>query len=241
MHNPLEQFAIKKLIEINCGGIDISLTNSSAAMLLSVFGLIALMFWGVRDAQVIPSKRQVLPEMLFRLVKGVLVANAGPGAVGYVGFILSLFLFILTCNLVGILPYSFTATSHIAVTFPLAIMVFITVIATGFVRHGSHFFSLLLPKGTPSWLAPIMVLIEFCSFFSRPISLGMRLAANMVAGHVLLKVIAGFAVALSVALKPFPVATIGVLICFEAFVAVLQAYIFVVLACVYLNDGLNLH
>jgi len=139
------------------------------------------------------------------------------------------------------LPYSFTVTSHISITFILAVMVFLTVTIVGFVKHGLHFFSLFLPKGTPWWLAPLMIIIEIFTYLARPISLSLRLAANMVAGHVLLKVMAGFVISLAIFLKFLPIPLMVILIGFEIFVAVLQAYIFSILSCVYLNDAINLH
>ena len=139
------------------------------------------------------------------------------------------------------IPYAFTATSHISVTFVLAILVFLTVTIVGFVKHGLHFFSLFLPHGTPMWLAPLLIVIELVAYLARPISLSLRLAANMVAGHVLLKVLAGFMVVMAVYLKPVPAPFIVVLVGFEIFIALLQAYIFTILSCVYLNDAVNLH
>ncbi|NDA91594.1 MAG: ATP synthase F0 subunit A, partial [Alphaproteobacteria bacterium] len=152
-----------------------------------------------------------------------------------------LFMFIMVCNLFGMIPYGFTVTSHISITFALAMMVFLLVTLLGFILHGFHFFSLFLPAGTPWWLAPLMILIELFAYLARPVSLSLRLAANMVAGHVLLKVIAGFIVSMAFYLKIFPIPFISVLIGFEIFVAILQAYIFTILSCVYLNDAINLH
>jgi F-type H+-transporting ATPase subunit a len=183
----------------------------------------------------------MLAEVLYNAIKDTLKNNAGEKAEKFMPIIFSLFLFILSCNLFGMLPYSFTATSHIAITFGLAMFVFLVITCVGFINHGLHFLSLFLPQGVPLWLAPLMIIIELFAYLARPISLSLRLAANMVAGHVLLKVLAGFVFMLPVLLKLFPVPVIMVLIGFEIFVAILQAYIFTILACVYLNDALNLH
>jgi F-type H+-transporting ATPase subunit a len=171
----------------------------------------------------------------------MLQQNVGPKGKKFVPLMFTLFMFILTCNLFGMIPYSFTVTSHISITFALAMMVFLLVTLLGFYLHGFHFFSLFLPAGTPWWLAPLMVVIELFAYLARPVSLSLRLAANMVAGHVLLKVVAGFVVSMAIYLKFLPIPFIVVLIGFEIFVAILQAYIFTILSCVYLNDAINLH
>jgi F-type H+-transporting ATPase subunit a len=180
-------------------------------------------------------------ELIYGLVTDMLDQNVGPKGRKFVPVIFSLFLFILICNLLGMLPYSFTVTSHISITFALAILVFFIVTIVGFIRHGFHFFSLFLPKGTPWWLAPLMIIIELFTYLARPVSLSLRLAANMVAGHVLLKVMAGFVVTLAIYFKILPIPLMVILVGFEIFVAILQAYIFTILSCVYLNDAVNLH
>jgi F-type H+-transporting ATPase subunit a len=184
---------------------------------------------------------QLSAELMYVLISDMLNQNVGPKGRKFVPLIFTLFMFILLCNLLGMIPYGYTVTSHISITFALAMMVFLLVTIVGFVKHGLHFFSLFLPKGTPWWLAPLMVVIEMFAYLARPVSLSLRLAANMVAGHVLLKVIAGFVVSLTIFLKIVPIPLMVVLIGFEIFVAILQAYIFSILTCVYLNDAVNLH
>lgn len=240
-HNPLSQFEIKKIIEINLWGYDISITNSTFFMLLAGCFISTYLIIAFKQKQIIPTRLQLSGEVLYSLITNMMDQNVGSGGRKFIPLIFTLFLFILTCNLFGMLPYSFTVTSHILITFALAAMVFCVITMVGFYTHGLHFLSLFLPKGTPWWLAPLMIVIELFSYLARPISLSLRLAANMVAGHVLLKVIAGFVVMLSLYLKFLPIPLMVVLIGFEIFVAILQAYIFTILSCVYLNDAVNLH
>ncbi|WP_425362931.1 F0F1 ATP synthase subunit A [Candidatus Tisiphia endosymbiont of Hybos culiciformis] len=240
-HSPLDQFAIKKLVEINLFGFDISFTNSSLYMLLA--GVIALLYFylALKSEKIIPSRLQLSAEIIYDIITVTLSQNVGEKGRKFIPLIFTLFMFILLCNLLGMIPYGFTVTSHIAVTFALAIMIFFMVTIIGFINHGVHFLSIFLPKGTPLWLAPLMIVIELFAYLARPISLSLRLAANMMAGHVLLKVMAGFIVSLMIFLKFLPIPLIVVLIGFEIFVAILQAYIFTILACVYLNDAVNSH
>ncbi len=240
-HNPLSQFEIKPLLDINLCGIDISITNSVCFMFL-VVALSAIYFIkALRGSHILPSRLQVSAEMLYEFILGMLNQNVGANGRRFIPLIFTLFLFILLCNLLGMMPFGFTVTSHIVVTFALAITVFFVVTIVGFVKHGLHFFSLFLPEGTPLWLAPLMVVIELFTYLARPVSLSLRLAANMVAGHILLKVIAGFVVSMMILLKFVPIPFMVILIGFEIFVAVLQAYIFAILSCVYINDAMNLH
>jgi F-type H+-transporting ATPase subunit a len=241
MSSPLDQFNIKKIVDISLFGYDISFTNSSFAMILSAAIICFLLALSMRAAKLIPSKGQMFTEIIYDAIFDVLRNNAGPKAVKFIPLIFSTFLFILTCNVLGILPYCFTATSHIAVTFALAMMIFTFVTLLGFIRHGLHFFSLFLPSGVPWWLAPLMIVIELFTYLARPISLSLRLAANMIAGHVLLKVLAGFVIVLPLVFKIVPIPVIVLITGFEICVAILQAYIFTILSCVYLNDALNLH
>ncbi|WP_341793495.1 MULTISPECIES: F0F1 ATP synthase subunit A [unclassified Rickettsia] len=240
-HSPLVQFNVKKLIEIQLSGIDISFTNSSGYMLLAVILALTYFYVALQKKQVIPSRLQASAEMIYNLVTGMLSQNVGAKGRKFIPLIFSLFIFILFCNLLGMIPYGFTVTSHISITFVLAIMVFLTVTIVGFYNYGLHFLTVFLPRGTPLWLAPLMIIIELFTYLARPLSLSLRLAANMMAGHILLKVIAGFTVSLMIYLKFIPIPLIVVLIGFEIFVAVLQAYIFTILSCVYLNDAINLH
>jgi len=240
-HSPLEQFAIKKIIELNIFGYDISFTNSSAWMVVAL--LISIAFFTITSVnlQFLPSKRQALGEIVYEFVSNILSINAGNEGKKFIAFIFSFFWFILVCNLLGLLPYSFTVTSHIIVTFSLAALLFVVINIYGIAKNGISFLSLFLPEGTPLWMAPLMIVVELFAYLTRPISLSLRLVANMVAGHILLKVIAGFAVSLGVIFKIAPVFFMGCIIGLEFFVALLQAYIFTILACVYLNDAINLH
>ena len=240
-HSPLAQFEIGKIIDINLFGFDVSLTNSSLFMVIA--GALAFVYFitAFKSQQLIPSRLQVSAEMVYNLILDMLNQNVGPNGLVFVPLIFTLFIFILLCNLLGMIPYGFTVTSHISVTFALAMMIFLLVTIVGFVKHGFHFLSLFLPKGTPLWLAPLMIVIELFTYLARPMSLSLRLAANMVAGHILLKVMAGFVISLIIFLKFLPIPLMVILIGFEIFVAILQAYIFAILSCVYLNDAINLH
>lgn len=241
MHNPLAQFEIKPLLHLNLIGYDISFTNAALSMVLALSGAIIFIFYAIKNRALIPGRLQIAVESIYLMVTDIIHQNIGTKGVTFSPLIFSLFLFILVCNLFGMLPYSFTVTSHITITFALAILVFAIVTFIGFWKHGLHFLSLFLPTGTPLWLAPLIILIELFTYLARPVSLSLRLAANMVAGHVLLKVLAGFVVLMAAVLKPLPIPLIVVLIGFEIFVAVLQAYIFTILSCVYINDAVNLH
>jgi F-type H+-transporting ATPase subunit a len=240
-HSPLDQFKIKEIANIELFGHEIILTNSSLFMILASLFILFYFILAFRQSKIIPTRLQISGELIYSLIIDTVNQNIGAKGKKFVPLIFTLFMFIITCNLFGMIPYGFTVTSHISVTFALAIMVFLLVTLLGFALHGLHFFSLFLPKGTPWWLAPLMVVIELFTYLARPISLSLRLTANMVAGHVLLKVIAGFVVSMAIYLKIFPIPFISVLIGFEIFVAILQAYIFTILSCVYLNDAINLH
>lgn len=241
MHSPLAQFEIRSLLPLRIMEYDISFTNSAFSMVIAVVFASAFMLLATRKKELIPTRGQMLAESVFGMVSDMLRQNVGEKGQKFMPLIFSLFMFVLFSNMLGMLPYSFTATSHISVTFVLAILVFLTVTIVGFVKHGLHFFSLFLPAGTPMWLAPLLIVIELVAYLARPVSLSLRLAANMVAGHVLLKVLAGFMVVMTVYLKPVPAPFIVVLVGFEIFIAILQAYIFTILSCVYLNDAVNLH
>ncbi len=240
-HSPLDQFKIHKIFELPpLFGYDVSFTNSSLMMLIAVtLGFIVLVV-GAGRRQLVPGRLQGMAEVLYEFIATTLKENAGKEGLKYAPFVLTLFIFILFTNLLGLIPYSFTVTSHITITFAMAAFIFIAVTLLGFARHGIKFLGLFVPHGTPLLLAPMLFLIELFSYLSRPISLSLRLAANMMAGHILLKIIAGFVVMMGV----FGVLPLGLLIALiglELFVALLQAYIFTVLTCVYLNDALHLH
>ena len=240
-HSPLDQFKIKEIVNIKLFGHDIVLTNSALFMILASLFIILYFTLAFKNKKLVPTRLQLSGELFYNLITDTVNQNVGVKGKKFVPLIFTLFMFIMVCNLFGMIPYGFTVTSHISITFALAMMVFLLVTLLGFILHGFHFFSLFLPAGTPWWLAPLMVLIELFAYLARPVSLSLRLAANMVAGHVLLKVIAGFIVSMAFYLKIFPIPFISVLIGFEIFVAILQAYIFTILSCVYLNDAINLH
>ncbi len=241
MSNPLAQFELHKIYQLSMFGLDVSFTNASFAMLASTLFTCLLLALGLGSLSLVPSRSQVFVELIYSAIRDTLKNNAGAKAEKFMPIIFSIFLFIVACNLCGMLPYSFTSTSHISVTFALAAVVFILVTCVGFIYHGLHFLSLFLPSGVPLWLAPLLIVIELFAYLARPVSLSLRLAANMIAGHVLLKVLAGFMVVLPLFGKFLPMPFIVMLIGFEIFVAILQAYIFTILSCVYLNDALNLH
>jgi len=239
----MEQFAIKRLIPIHLGPIDISFTNSALWMLIAVACATLLMLNMGRARELIPGRWQVLAESLYDFVAGMVRENVGDGGRPYFPFIFSLFLFVMFANVLGMVPLSFTVTSHIVVTFALALFIFVGVTIIGFARHGTHFLSFFVPHGVPAWLMPIMIPIEIISYFVRPISLSVRLFANMVAGHVILKLFAGFVVSLGVIFIPLglvPLVMVVVFTGFEIFIALLQAYVFTILTCLYLNDALNM-
>lgn len=229
-------------------GYDVSLTNSALFMLLSVLAVFFVVGFGARKAAVVPGRFQNVAEMFYEFVGGMVNENMGHDGKKFFPFIFSLFMFILFCNLLGMLPYSFTATSHIIVTFCLAITSFAVILFTGFAKHGIGFFKLFVPSGVPKAILPLIVPIEIVSFLSRPISLSLRLAAAMTAGHIALKVFASFVLLLWGAgmvgpvlgvILPIPV--VVALIGLEFFIAGLQAYIFSMLTSIYLNDVMHGH
>ncbi|MEK9662464.1 MAG: F0F1 ATP synthase subunit A [Alphaproteobacteria bacterium] len=244
MANPLDQFKIKPLVDIEVGGIDISFTNSSLWMLITAVVVIGFMVIGSQRRALVPSRLQSALEILYNAVADMVRQNVGAGGRPYFPFVFALFLFILVGNLSGLIPGSFTFTSHIAVTFAMAAFIFVGVTIIGIVKHGLHFFSLFFPHGAPILSAPVLIPIEVISYFARPISLSVRLFANMTVGHVLLKVIGGGVIALGSyfilpGLVPFGflVAITGL----EIMIGVIQAYVFAILTCVYLHDALHLH
>lgn len=240
MSSPLHQFEITPLVNLEILGHDVSFTNSS---LMMVFGLLFIFFMlglSAYKTKAIPSRMQILGESLYGLINDMILGTAGEDAKKYIPFVFTLFMFILTCNLLGMLPFSFTVTSHIIVTFGMAIVVFVGVTLIGFMRHGFHYLSLFLPSGTPIAMAPLMIFTEFFAYMVRPVSLSVRLAANMTAGHIVMKVIASFVIMAPI-IGVVPFALLTVLTGFELFVAVLQAYIFTILSCVYLTDAVKLH
>ncbi len=247
MAGPLEQFEVKRLVSLPVGNLDLSFTNSALFMVLAVVVSTALLVFGMRGRAMVPGRLQSMAEVLYEFVSEMVRDNAGPQARKYFPLIFSLFMFVLFGNVLGLIPYSFTFTSHIIVTFAMALFVFVLVTIIGFARHGLHFLHLFLPHGTPLWLAPMIIIIEVISYFVRPISLSVRLFANMLAGHTMMKVFAGFTVSLlgagaaGAAIGILPVLMNVALFGLEFLVAGIQAYVFALLSCVYLRDSLELH
>lgn len=245
MIDPLHQFMIQPLFHFYLFGMDLSFTNSSLFMLLATCLSIFLLAMASRKPQLVPSRIQYIGETVYEFIQQIIRDNIGEKGLAYTPYILSIFLFILMGNFLGMVPYSFTFTSHIVVTFAMAMLIFITVTIIGFWIHGLHFFRLFYPEGTPLYIAPLLVPVEIMSYFTRPISLSVRLFANMVAGHVMLKIFAGFVLILAgtnfFPLAVLPFAVNFAVIAFEFLVALLQAYVFTVLTCLYLNDAINLH
>ena len=238
-HSPLAQFEIKKLIEIPLGGIDASFTNSSLWMMISIILATAFLTLSMRGRAMVPGRWQSMAELVYEFVANMLRDNVGSGGRRYFPFIFTLFVFILFNNSLGMIPYSFTPTSHIIVTFAMAVVVFIGVTIIGFIKNGTGFLKLFVPSGVPWFLLIILVPIEVISYFVRPISLSVRLFANMMAGHTMLKVFGGFVVSLGLLAGWAPLLFIIALTGMEIGIAMLQAYVFTVLSCLYLHDALH--
>jgi len=241
MHSPMEQFEIKRLLNFHIGSLDASYTNSALWMTIAVILAFLLFVVATQKRALVPGRVQAMAELGYEFVAGMVRDNVGDAGKNYFPFVLTLFVFILFCNLLGLVPYAFTPTSHIIVTFAMAAVVFIGVTIIGFIRHGAHFLSLFVPKGVPFVLLLLLVPIEIISYFVRPFSLSIRLFANMLAGHTMLKVFGGFVVMLGIIGGWAPLAFIVVFTGLELLIAFLQAYVFAILTCLYLNDAVHLH
>ena len=247
MQSPVKQFAINPLLDINLFGYDVSFTNSALFMLLAVVLSSAYFMIAMRKREIVPGRLQASAEMLYEFVSEMVKGQVGHEGRPFFPVIFTLFIFILFGNMLGLLPYSYTFTSQIVVTFALALFVFVGVTIVALVKHGFHFFSFFVPPGAPKALVPFLIIIEVISYLVRPVSLSVRLFANMLAGHTMLKVFAGLAVLTTSAggilaggsILPF-IAIVG-LTGLEVLVAGLQAYVFTILTCMYLNDAINLH
>ena len=240
--NPMHQFEVYPIgPEINLGPVNLSFTNSSLFMLISTLAILTMLYLGTKKKLLVPSKIQLVTEMSYTFVAKMINDTAGSSAKPFFPFIFTIFMFVLFCNMVGMLPYSFTVTSHIIVTFALAVFIFIGITIIGFIKHGIKYLELFVPKGVPLVLLPLIVIIEIISYLSRPISLSVRLFANMMAGHTMLKVFGGFVISLGLLGGWLPLGFSIALIGLEILVAFLQAYVFAILTCIYLNDALNLH
>ena len=247
MHSPVEQFTIKTLFAFHLFGFDIAFTNSALFMVLAVLLSVVLLVQAMRPAAMVPGRLQNVAEMMFEFVADMVRSNVGSEGRRYFPFIFSVFVFVLFTNMLGLIPYSYTVTSQIIVTFAMAAFIFIGVTVIGLIKHGFHFFSFFVPAGAPKVLIPFLIVIEVISYFVRPVSLSVRLFANMLAGHTMLKVFAGLAVMLTSAggvfmgISVLPLLAIIGLTGLEILVAGLQAYVFTILTCMYLNDALHLH
>jgi F-type H+-transporting ATPase subunit a len=238
--SPLEQFEIHDLAPLKIGGLDISFTNSALFMVAAATIASLVIMLGMRKQALVPGRFQSVAEMLYEVVANMVHDNVGHEGRKYFPFIFTLFLFVLFGNLIGLGPYTFTFTSHIIVTFTMALTIFLGVTVIGIVRHGTRFASLFFPAGAPLWMAVILVPIELISYLSRPLSLSVRLFANMTVGHVILKVLGGFVIMLAF-FGFVPLLFLIGISALELLVAILQAYIFTILSCIYLHDALHLH
>lgn len=238
--DPMHQFEITKIIDINIAGIDASFTNSSLWMVITVALITIFTSVAMSGRALVPGRLQSLAEMSYEFVANMLRDNVGTEGMKYFPFIFTLFMFVLFCNMLGMIPGSFTVTSHIIVTFAMALVIFVGVTVIGFATHGLHFLKFFVPSGIPAVLTPLLVVIEVISYLTRPISLSVRLFANMLAGHTMLKVFAGFVVMMGVA-GVIPLVFMVALTGLEVLVAFLQAYVFAILTCIYLNDAIHMH
>ena len=239
-HSPLSQFEIKRWVPIQVGDLDVSFTNSATFMVLTVFAVSVFLVLGMRRNALVPGRWQSMAELSYIFIANLVRDTVGTEGRPYFPFIFTVFMFVLVGNLFGMVPYGFTFTSHIIVTFTMAMMVFLGVTVIALIKHKLHFFTFFMPPGVPLIMAPLLVPIEIISYLSRPISLSVRLFANMLAGHTLLKVFAGFVVALGL-FGVFPLLFVIALTALEIVIALLQAFVFTILTCLYLNDALHLH
>src|SRR5210317_1206242 len=233
--NPMTQFEVYRIgPEIKIGAFDISFTNASLFMVVSTLAILIIFNLGSKKNSILPNKLQLLAELSYSFVSKMIGDTAGSKARPYFAFIFSLFMFVM-------IPYTFTVTSHIIVTFMLAAFIFIGVTIIGFIKHGFGYLKLFVPSGVPAVLLPLIVVIEIISYLSRPISLSVRLFANMMAGHTMMKVFGGFVISLGIVGGWLPLSFSVALTGLEILVSFLQAYVFAILTCIYLNDALNLH
>jgi F-type H+-transporting ATPase subunit a len=245
--DPIEQFQIHNLFPVlKIGHTEIAFTNSAAFMFGAVAAITLFLVIGTAKRGLVPSRLQSAAEIAYEFVATTVRSTAGSEGMKFFPFVFTIFMFVLTLNVFGLVPYAFTVTSHIIITAALALTVFLTVLGYGLYRHGLHFFNLFVPKGVPIYILPLIVAIEILSFISRPISHSVRLFANMLAGHITLKVFAGFIILMGGAMGMIgwtsgvlPFAMIVILTALETLVAFLQAYVFAILTCIYLNDAIH--
>lgn len=240
MANPMEQFVIKPIIPIEVGGVDISFTNSSLFMVLAV--LLSTLILGIclRKRSLVPNMAQSVPESLYEFIEGLLKENVGAEGLKYFPFIFTVFLFVAFGNVLGLFPYAFTFTSHLTAVGSLSLLALALNIFVGIKRKKLGWIRTFLPKGIPAVMAPVIIPIEIVSFLSKPFSLSMRLVANMTVGHIMLKIIASFVVALGI-FGVVPLLFDCAIVCFEIFISLLQAFIYTVLSCIYLGEAIHEH
>lgn len=245
--DPLYQFKIERWVEFKLFGLDLAFTNSAFFALVATLSVIVFLAIGSRKRELVPGRLQLMSELLYGFVANIVRSTMGPAGWKFFPLTFSIFAFVLACNLLGMVPYFFTVTSHIAVTLALSMMVFIIVIGYGLYKHGFKFFKLFAPSGLPILMYILIIPVEIISFLSRPLSLAVRLFANMMAGHALMKVFAGFVVMLGgaggvlTAFAIVPLLTNSAVIGLEFLIAFLQAYVFTLLTCIYLNDIVQEH
>jgi F-type H+-transporting ATPase subunit a len=244
--DPIHQFEIKSLFPIaHIGAIEIAFTNSALFMLIALAMILLLTLGATRSRALVPSRAQAVAEMSYEFMETTLRNTAGSEGMKFFPLVFSLFMFILVLNVIGIIPYTFTVTSHIIITVALALLVFFTVLVYGFWKHGLHFLKLFVPSGIPIYILPLVTFIEVLSFLSRPVSHSVRLFANMLAGHITLKVFGGFVTMLGAfglvgwLGAVLPLGLTVALTALELLVALLQAYVFAILTCIYLNDAIH--
>lgn len=244
MPDPIHQFEIKRLWPIDLFGYDASFTNSSLFMVVAVAVIVGFLLYAMSGSSVVPSRVQSLAETAYEFIANMVRESMGEQGMKFFPLVFTIFMFIFTVNMLGMVPGFFTVTSHVAVTASLAVMVFAIVLLVGFAKNGLGFLKLFVPSGVPIYILPVVSTIEVISFLSRPVSHSVRLFANMLAGHITLKVFTGFVVMLLGSgtyafLAPLPLAGAVALTALEFLVAFLQAYVFTMLTCMYLNDALH--
>jgi len=246
MADPIHQFEIHNIVRLgHIGGQEIAFTNSALFMAITVVGIWALLMAGSSARALVPGRLQSIAELSYEFVANTIESTAGKAGMKFFPLVFTLFMFILVANIIGLIPYTFTVTSHIIITAALALLVFLTVLVYGFYKNGLGFFRLFVPHGIPIYILPLIVFIEVLSFLSRPISHSVRLFANMLAGHITLKVFASFVTLLGglgiagIAGATLPLALVVALTALELLVAFLQAYVFAILTCIYLNDAIH--
>ena len=244
MADPIHQFQIQDIVPLSVGGVDISFTNSALWMVIAAAVSTTALTMAMRPRAIVPGRFQVFAEGIYEFVANMVRENVGSGGREYFPFIFTLFSVVLMGNMIGLVPYAFTYTSHLAVTAGLAVFIFLWVTILGFVKHGAHFLHFFSPPGVPMALKPLVIALEVVSYMTRPLTLSMRLFANMMAGHLVLKVFAGFCVSLmslTIVASILPMGFNVIMIAFEFLIAFLQAYVFAILTCIYFRDAIEMH